>query len=65
MIAQQLDIGLVAEGVENELQAEFIRCQGCDMVQGYLHARPMTADDFLDWCRKRGAAGSGAIHRIR
>lgn len=45
-LAQGLQLGLVAEGVETEAQAEFTRSIGCDKLQGYLFARPLTAADF-------------------
>ncbi len=34
---------VVAEGVENEVQVEFLRSAGCDVVQGFHFARPMDA----------------------
>ncbi len=39
-MARQLGLGLVAEGVENEEQAEFLRQVGCDVAQGFALARP-------------------------
>ena len=32
---------ILVEGVENKAQAEFLREQGCDFIQGYYYARPM------------------------
>ena len=45
-LARQLDIEVVAEGVETEAQAAFLRDSGCDLVQGYLFARPMPPEDL-------------------
>ena len=42
--ARSLGIHIVAEGVENETQAIFLRAAGCDRMQGYWFARPMAAD---------------------
>ncbi|WP_298673083.1 EAL domain-containing protein [uncultured Sphingomonas sp.] len=39
----------VAEGVETPAQAELLRVIGCDAIQGYGVARPMTEADFLAW----------------
>ncbi|HEX8988249.1 MAG TPA: EAL domain-containing protein [Rhodocyclaceae bacterium] len=40
---------VVAEGVENAEQFEFLRNEGCDEFQGYLLARPMTEEQFSSW----------------
>jgi len=41
--ARALGVKIVAEGVEHEAQALFLRAAGCDRMQGYLFARPMPA----------------------
>jgi EAL domain-containing protein (putative c-di-GMP-specific phosphodiesterase class I) len=43
-MAHQLNLGVVAEGVETEAQAEFLRLKGCDNAQGYLYGSPMPAE---------------------
>jgi EAL domain-containing protein (putative c-di-GMP-specific phosphodiesterase class I) len=50
-LAHSLGLGVVAEGVETEAEAEFLRDLRCYVVQGYLHARPMAAAPFADWRR--------------
>jgi len=42
-----LEMTLVAEGVENERQLEFLRELGCQCMQGYLYGAPVTNDRFL------------------
>lgn len=37
----------VAKGVENQAQADVLRVIGCDLIQGYAVAPPMTEDAFL------------------
>ena len=44
--ARALGIRIVAEGVEEEAQAIFLRAAGCDRMQGYWFARPMPADQM-------------------
>ncbi|OOZ44052.1 hypothetical protein BOW37_08380 [Solemya velum gill symbiont] len=44
-LAKQLGYKVVAEGVETEKQAEFLRQHKCDFVQGYLYAKPMLSDE--------------------
>jgi len=45
-MAHQLDIEVVAEGVETREQLEFLRAQGCDFVQGYYFSRPKPSTDI-------------------
>ena len=44
-LAQNLRLNVVAEGVETEAQLAFLCLNGCDEMQGYLFARPTTADE--------------------
>lgn len=45
-MAQQLNISVVAEGVETEADEQMIRSIGCDTGQGYLYSRPVGAAEF-------------------
>ncbi len=45
-LAKQLGLEVVAEGVETEVQALFLRQHACEMVQGFLYAKPMSADEI-------------------
>lgn len=51
VIALAHDLGqtVVAEGVETREQLEWLREMSCDIVQGYLIEKPMSADRFTDW----------------
>ena len=50
-LARQLDLRVVAEGVETQLDLKFVRACGVEEVQGYLFGRPMPFADFLDHVR--------------
>jgi diguanylate cyclase (GGDEF)-like protein len=47
-LAHSLRMHVVAEGVENRAQLEFLRAEGCDEVQGYLVSRPVSADAITE-----------------
>ncbi|HEX8873720.1 MAG TPA: EAL domain-containing protein, partial [Nitrosospira sp.] len=55
IIAMGLSLGLriIAEGVETEAQATFLRRISCNEGQGYLYATPMTASEFEAWVAAR------------
>jgi len=46
VMAHELGIKVVAEGVETAQQRDLLAAAGCDYAQGYLFARPMSAKDF-------------------
>jgi diguanylate cyclase (GGDEF)-like protein/PAS domain S-box-containing protein len=51
-IAKGFDLGLIAEGVETDLQRRVLARLGCDEMQGYLFGRPTAAADseiFRGW----------------
>ncbi|MBQ9124413.1 MAG: bifunctional diguanylate cyclase/phosphodiesterase [Acholeplasmatales bacterium] len=45
-MAKWLNIPVIAEGVENVNQADFLRSIGCDYVQGYLYSKPIPEEDY-------------------
>jgi len=45
-LAHNLDLKVVAEGVEVEEQSKFLRLLKCDYMQGYLFSRPLTTEAF-------------------
>lgn len=45
-LAQKLHIKTVAEGIETMEQVDFLAKIGCDMVQGFVFAKPMTISEF-------------------
>ncbi len=47
-ISRGLRLHLVAEGVETEVQARYLRAHGCTAMQGYLFHRPMPLGRFVD-----------------
>jgi EAL domain-containing protein (putative c-di-GMP-specific phosphodiesterase class I) len=58
-LAQSLGIGLVAEGVEQAYQADFMRARYCTELQGYLYGRPMAAAAVEEVLRQPQARSDG------
>jgi diguanylate cyclase (GGDEF)-like protein/PAS domain S-box-containing protein len=61
-MAHQLNINVVAEGVETEEHLELLSMYRCDTVQGYLISRPVPNDAFLELLERpaMGVAAGGA-----
>ncbi|MFU0889294.1 EAL domain-containing protein [Kluyvera sichuanensis] len=52
-LLKQLDYIVLAEGVEDASTVEILKTLGCDEVQGYFFAKPMTPDTFETWYHGR------------
>lgn len=52
-LSKELNIGTVAEGVEDPKQVEFLKRIHCDVVQGYVYAKPLALDKFMIWMDQR------------
>ncbi|MCE3607220.1 EAL domain-containing protein [Massilia sp. P8910] len=52
-IARGLGLHLIAEGVETEVQARYLKSNGCLTMQGYLFHHPISLDSFLDVLREQ------------
>ncbi len=51
-IAKFLDVGVVAEGVEEENQLVTLKDMGCDVIQGYYFSKPVPAKEFEPFIRE-------------
>ncbi len=45
-LAENLGYKVVAEGIENINQLEYLKKKNCKIFQGYYHSKPLSADDF-------------------
>jgi EAL domain-containing protein (putative c-di-GMP-specific phosphodiesterase class I) len=52
-VARALGLTVTAEGVETDVQLEELRRLGCDYAQGFWFSRPLPADDFVRFIRRR------------
>ncbi|WP_047517476.1 EAL domain-containing protein [Methylophilus sp. Q8] len=48
-LGKSLDYRIIAEGIETEAQAGFLKGIGCDIAQGFLFARPLEAQALQQW----------------
>lgn len=55
-LARDLDMVVVAEGVESEEQLNCLKAMGCDIGQGYYYARPMSSVELMAWLFEGGRA---------
>lgn len=51
-LGRNLGLIVVAEGVEDQRQAQILRALGCPLAQGFLFARPMPAPELYSWLGK-------------
>jgi diguanylate cyclase (GGDEF)-like protein/PAS domain S-box-containing protein len=56
-MAHSLRLKVIAEGVEQNEQAQFLGRHECDQMQGFLLKRPIPAREFLQFIRERVATG--------
>jgi EAL domain-containing protein (putative c-di-GMP-specific phosphodiesterase class I) len=56
-LGRRFKLTTVAEGIESVEEAEKMQALGCEVGQGYLFARPMAKDDFLNALGRRMVGG--------
>jgi diguanylate cyclase (GGDEF)-like protein/PAS domain S-box-containing protein len=68
VMAHNLGLEVIAEGVETVAQAAFLRAEKCEEVQGFLYSRPLPRSDFEEFVRSNRATDTPeqqAIERVR
>ncbi len=46
-MCHKLDLEVVAEGVEHEIQRQYLATIACDIMQGYLYSKPLAEEAAL------------------
>lgn len=55
-LGRNLNLTVIAEGIEEERQAQTLRELGCHEGQGYLYSRPLTSIELREWLQARASA---------
>ena len=54
-LAHNMQVTVVAEGVETQAQWDFLKHYGCDQIQGYFYSKPLTSADFMTFLSVQNA----------
>lgn len=52
-LGHDLNTQVIAEGVEQKSQFDFITDKGCHLIQGHLFAKPMLPDEYMEYIQKQ------------
>jgi diguanylate cyclase (GGDEF)-like protein len=63
-LGQNLGLEVIAEGVETEMQLQYMREHSCDVAQGYLYAHPESPDDTTQWLKANQRASATYVRSI-
>ncbi|PIE44000.1 MAG: hypothetical protein CSA50_02425 [Gammaproteobacteria bacterium] len=57
-IASANNFRVIAEGVENEVQNEWLAREGCTLMQGFFYVKPLDLKEVILWCRENSSAAA-------
>jgi EAL domain-containing protein (putative c-di-GMP-specific phosphodiesterase class I) len=63
-LAHNLNLDVVAEGVEKEEQLSFLKSKACDKVQGFLFSKPVPAGEIDEILKSKQPYGRGDRRRV-
>ena len=59
-IANSMNMGLIAEGVETRDQLDFLRSEGCRFIQGFFFSKPLNSEAALAYLRRHYSADTSS-----
>src|SRR5262249_28166117 len=60
-MAKELNLYIIAEGVETEAQAAYLRAHNVDFAQGWLLGKPLPAPEFKAFCEQNRQRPVGPV----
>jgi diguanylate cyclase (GGDEF)-like protein len=64
LLGHNLDLTVIAEGVETLAQRDFLKSEGCDLYQGFLYSPAVTASELSAYVETAGGTKSGSWHIV-
>lgn len=52
MLANSVELDIVAEGIETESQADYLSRQGCHIGQGFFYSQPLPVEELILWLKQ-------------
>jgi EAL domain-containing protein (putative c-di-GMP-specific phosphodiesterase class I) len=56
-VARELNVTVLAEGVEDDKTLQLLKAEGCDKTQGYVITKPLEEAEFLEFMQTHGVVG--------
>jgi len=60
-LAKNLELDVIAEGVETEAQKDFLKLHGCYNMQGYFYSKPISGKAMKEHLQAKNKSNSIAI----
>ncbi len=64
-LAKRLKIRCVAEGAEDQQDCDLVSRLGCDTIQGYHYAKPMPAEQLMEWIKTYRLADQALVQKAK
>jgi diguanylate cyclase (GGDEF)-like protein/PAS domain S-box-containing protein len=63
-LAHNMSLNVVAEGVEHDVQVDWLRRRGCDMAQGFYYAKPLTVEQMNHHLKEGSFSSSSNVVKL-